>query len=554
MKTKILFFAAMGTMYFFSKVSCAQVPGYLWAKSAGSTANEAAGSIAVDGRGNTYVSGVFNGPTFIFGPDTISNAGYYDIFLAKYDANGNPIWAKSAGGTDIEVVACIKIDASQNIVIAGYFRSPTLTMDSITLTNTNTGSYDVFLAKLDSNGNALWAKQAAGTGYDMATDLAVDGAGNICIAGFFQSSTLTFGATTLTNSNAGIYEIFLAKYDANGAEQWAKSVAGSDKDEASCVAMDAQGNIFLAGHFESPVLTLDSITLTNAGWYDIFLAKLDTGGNFLWAKSAGSTGDDCARSLVTDKSGNAYLAGSFLSPSITFGADILINIYFGTADIFLAKYSPIGNVLWAKETGGNHDDEPESITLGPAGEIYMTGWFESTSIAFGATTLVNMGECDPFIAANDINGNVLWAKSTGGTAIDVAKCIDTDPWGSIYVVGYFFSTALSFDTTLLTNADPTYSTDDFFLTKLNGSILTDINNPGNLFDIAVFPNPASAYIELRIPTKSVIEILNIQSQLIRRINAPDPLTTIDISDLPEGIYFIKVKTDKEIVAKKFIKQ
>jgi len=309
----------------------------LWAKSADGTGDDGASSVAVDASGNIYVVGYF-GDTLTFGSTTLTNAGHYDIFLVKYDTSGNMLWAKSAGGTGDDNAYSVTVDASGNSYVAGSFLSPTLTFGSTTLTNASSDG-DIFLAKYDASGNVLWAKSAGGTDGDVASSVAVDASGNTYVAGWFYSPTLTFGSTTLTNTNVWEDDIFLAKYDANGNVLWAKSAGGTDDDVASSVAVDASGNTYVAGWFYSPTITFGSSTLTNTNVWedDIFLAKYDANGNVLWAKSAGGTDDDGASSVAVDASGNTYVAGWFLSPTITFGSTTLT--YAGSGDIFLAKLS-----------------------------------------------------------------------------------------------------------------------------------------------------------------------------------------------------------------------
>ena len=226
--------------------------------------------------------------------------------------------------------------------------------------------------------NWLWAKSAGGTGNDGANLVAVDASGNAFVVGIFSSTTITFGSTILTN--AGGYDIFLAKYDASGNVLWAKNAGGINDDEANSVAVDTLGNIYITGFFSSPTITFGSTTLTNVGdtnsspGQDIFLAKYDAAGNLLWAKSAGGISYDRAISVAVDASGNAYLTGGYNSPTISFGSDTLINVS-SSEDIFLAKYDVAGNVLWAKSAGGTNVDRAISVGVDALGNSSITGFF-----------------------------------------------------------------------------------------------------------------------------------------------------------------------------------
>ncbi|MFA5819915.1 MAG: SBBP repeat-containing protein [Bacteroidales bacterium] len=472
---KFLLFAAISSVCFLSKISYAQTPDWLWAKSAGGTNYDYAYSVAVDDSGNTYVAGYFYNSTITFDSTTLTNAGGGDIFLAKYDASGNVQWAKSAGGTNYDCAYSVAVDDSGNTYIVGGFSSPTLSFGSDTLTNA--GYSDIFLAKYDANGNVLWAKSAGGTNYDCAYSVAVDDSGNTYLAGYFQSPTIIFGSDTLTN--VGSWDIFLAKYDANGNVLWAKSAGGTNSDCAYSVAVDALGNIYVAGYFCSPTITFGSTTFTNAGpagYSDIFLAKYDTSGNVQWAKSAGGTNYDCAYSVAVDSSGNIFVTGGFESPTLSFGSTILTNAdnTGNTDDIFLAKYAPNGNVLWAKSAGGVDYDYATSVAVDASGNTYMAGSFCSPTLSFGSTTLTNAsaGFWDIFLTKYDANGNVLWAKSTGGADEDDAYSVAVDASGNTYMAGAFDGFFITFGSTTLTNVGGY----DIFIAKLPFAVTTSQTN------------------------------------------------------------------------------
>jgi hypothetical protein len=277
--------------------------------------------------------------------------------------------------------------------LAGEFDSDFITFGSTTLTG------DLFIAKYDAGGNVLWAKSGGDTyQMDNMNSVAVDASGNAYVAGEFYNPTINFGLFTLTNSDDTVYssDFFLIKYDANGNVQWAKSAVGAYEDIASSVAVNASGNIYLAGWFDSPTLSFGYITLTNHNskdTADIFLAKYDTGGNVLWAKSAGGKKGDGASSVAADVSGNAYIAGTFSSPAINFGSTTLTN-----TGLFLAKYDANGNALWAKSAVGG--DVATSVAVDATGESYITGYFTSSTTTFGSTTLTNagVGNYDIFLA------------------------------------------------------------------------------------------------------------------------------------------------------------
>jgi hypothetical protein len=323
----------------------------IWAISDGSTGDDRGIGVKADAYNNVYLTGSFASPTLNFGTTTLTNAGGYDVFIVKYaGATGNRLWAKSAGGVNDENGpnandngGTITTDPSGNVFAVGYFSSPAITLGSTTLTNT-TGSYDLFIVKYDSVGNALWAKSAGGTGLnnDGAFGICTDVLGNAFVTGAFDSPSIIFGSFTLTHPLSTSGDIFTVKYDIGGNVVWAKNYGGIGDDIGYGICTDAQGYIYTAGIIHSDTATFGTFTLINsaAPSGDVFVAKYDASGNVLWAINEGGTNDDFAYDVALDTtSGTIYIAGNFASSSITFGATTLANS--GFADIYVAKLNSI---------------------------------------------------------------------------------------------------------------------------------------------------------------------------------------------------------------------
>jgi hypothetical protein len=430
----------------------AQLNPWLWATKAGGMGGDLCQGIAVDASGNSYVTGGFEG-TAIFGSTTLESGGSQDIFVAKLDNRGNWLWAKKAGGTDSDYGYGIAVDASGNSYVTGYFYSATATFGSTTLTNN--GFANIFIAKLDSSGNWLWAKNAGYSGCGTSGNgIAVDASGNIYVTGDFSGSA-TFGSITLTSN--GDSDIFIAKLDSSGNWLWAKNAGGTDYDYGQGIAVDASGNSYVTGYFESTTATFGSTTLTSSGFSDIFVAKLDSSGNWLWIKNAGGTDYYEGCGIAVDTSGNSYVIGWF-EGSATFGSATLTSN--GDDDIFVTKLDSSGNWLWAKKAGGTDYYEGCGIAVDASGNSYITGFF-SDSATFGSTTLTSNGYCDIFIAKLDSSGNWLWAQNAGGTGSDWGHGIAVDAIGNSYVTGYFFSTAATFGNITIYGSGTVYNTDIF---------------------------------------------------------------------------------------------
>ncbi len=528
--------------------SFGQAPNWVWAKNAVGTGQDVGNSIAVDATGNTFIAGRFDSPTITFGTITLTNSAYPDIFIAKYDANGNVIWAKSAGGTGYDEVNSIITDATGDVYITGYFRSSTMTFGTTTLTNNSSIGYsDIFIAKYDANGNLVWAKSVGGTNNDYGSSIATDAIGNTYLTGAFQSPVITFGAMTLTNN--GAYNIFIVKYDTNGNVVWAKSAGGTYDNSGKSIVTDAAGNTTITGYFSSPTITFGATTLTNGvifGDPDIFIAKYDTNGNVLWAKSASGNNDFAeGYSISNDASGNTIITGFFSSTIITFGTTTLTNNagINGSSDTFIAKYDTNGNMLWAKSAGGNSGDKGYSIATDAAGNSYLTGDFMSPTITFGTTTLTNNGGYDIFVAKYDTDGNVIWAKSAGGTGSDNGHSIATDAAGNTYIAGTFQSPTLTFGSTTLTN-NGSY---DIFIAKLDGT--TGIAEIENGETVLLAPNPTTSHTTITFneaQKNTSIKVMNTLGECIQQLTTSNQQLTLDMSGYAKGVYFVKIESSPSL--------
>ncbi len=237
-----------------------------WASSAGGTLGDEGRGGTVDAAGNSFVTGGYQG-TATFGPFVLTSAGSADIFVAKYDAAGNVVWARSFGGTLQTQSLGIAVDVSGNSWITGLFNG-TATFGSFVLTSA--GSFDVFVAKYDAAGNVVWARSAGGTLLDRGLGIAVDAAGNSYVSGLFDG-TATFGPIVLTS--AGGIDIFVAKYDSAGNVVWAQSAGGTSASEWGVdVSANAAGDAYVTG-FYSGTASFGPFVLSSSGSNDLFVAK-----------------------------------------------------------------------------------------------------------------------------------------------------------------------------------------------------------------------------------------------------------------------------------------
>lgn len=540
----------------------AQTPAWTWAKSA--TGTEESRSIATDATGNSYAVGKFTGTSVTFGTYTLNNqdptGSTSDLFMVKYDADGNLAWAKSAWTdmTMIDGANSVTTDAAGNFYMTGFFASDTIIFGSIPVKNKFYTKDDVFIVKFNSSGNAVWAKGAGGNMYDYGRSIAVDGSGNVYVTGAFQWS-MTIGGITLESddhSNGSHNDIFLAKYGPDGNFLWAVNAEGSVADMPESVTTDAQGNVYITGYFNSRTLTFGThvITNTNAGSAsefipnDIFLAKYDANGNCIWAKSAGGDYADEGSAVKVSTDGSVYLTGYYKSPVLTIGTKALTNAETAGArdDLFLAKLDGSGNVLWAKSTGGTGDDCAYSISLDNNNNVYQAGYFTSNPITFGTITLTIDDPSNCFLARYDKDGVVSWVLTSLGESQIKAQSIAMDDDGNALITGSFLG-PVNFGTKELTD-------NGIFVAKALTGNTTDVNETGLNSTLRLYPNPASSAIEIETDIQTVIEIFNIQGLLLKKIDASGNKTIVDLAGFPAGIYIFKVisagKTETRKVVKK----
>ncbi|EEF59630.1 hypothetical protein [Pedosphaera parvula] len=428
----------------------AQAPAFAWAKQPQGPGIASASAAATDASGNIYVTGYVSTTNVTFGTITLTNSGASDVFLLKYDPAGNVVWARQAGGNGFTGLS-LCLDGSGNIFVAGYFTAGNTSFGSSTLTNTigthcfvmkyDSSGNPVWATQSSGNGNEFGKKVTS----DVMGNVYLTGefTGTNCTFGantFDTSQNSPFGS-----------DVFVAKYDQQGNLLWAKRAGGQSDDHAGGVGVDAAGNCYIAGTFSGLTMNIENISLNSAGYYDnIFLAKYNDQGNLLWAKGAGGTGFDWGNALAVDSTGISYITGVLGSSVATFNTITITNR--GLNDMFVAKYDNAGNILWATNSGGTGYDGAFDIALDSAENAYVLGEFRSPVSIFGNTTLRNSsGNEQMFVAKFDKDGSPIWAQqTTGGGSVAGPTGIAVDSQGNTYTVGFFETNAVFGNTSLAT--------------------------------------------------------------------------------------------------------
>ncbi len=540
-----------------------------WAKSVGGTAYDQGNAITVDGSGNVYTTGFFS-DVVDFDPSavvfTLTSAGSNpDCYVTKFDALGNFIWAINIGASGSEYGKAIKLDANGDILIAGCFQG-TVDFDpgAGVINATATGGTDMFILRLDAGGNFIWVKDI-GSSYTDPKSLTIDNSGNILTTGVF-SGTSDFdpgaGITSLTGQ--GNNDIFVLKLTSTGNFVWAKAIGESGYDNGESITVDVTGSCYVTGYFQN---TADfdpgagTYSLTATGGDEIFIFKLDASGNFAWAKRIGNTGSDLGRSITSDASNNIYLTG-FFTGTTDFDPDAgVFNLVPGAAlDAFILKLNSSGNLVWAKCTNsGGSACEGLSIQLDIQGNVYTTGIFQNVTDfdpSANTTTLTSNGSSDIYILKLDPLGNFLWVRGFGNQNFEAAYSIAVYNTNSVYTTGGYTGT-VDFDPNgTVFNQTSIGGSQDIFIHKLSELNVGLKTNSTAFSDITLFPNPFNdkLNVQLAVPLQgSQIELYNLLGTLVYSDKITSNLE-IDMSQHPKGVYFIRIGTNEKMITKKIIKE
>ena len=369
------------------------------------------------------------------------------IFLPLFNFSQIYNWSGSFGSYSAESGNAIDIDASGNTFVVGKYRN-TVDFDpgSGAFLMTSEGESDIFILKLDANGQFLWVKGIGGSSFDYANDIKVDANGDLFITGVFKN-TVDFdpGSSTHNLTSNGQYDAFVLKMDNNGNHIWSVSYGGGGYDYGNEIDVDSFGNIWVIGSFRNTVdfnpgsATSDK---TSVGGEDIYVLKLNFLGNFLSVQTMGGTDNDNPLSLAIDAFGFLFVTGTFEGTADFNPGNTTTNLSSsGSTDIFLVKLNFSGGLLFAKSFGGTGDDGATDIKIDANGNLLMTGYFSET-VDFdpsnnGTTNLSSLGFEDAFTLKLNNLGDLVWAKSFGNNNFIRGNVVNYDSDGNIYTGGYF---------------------------------------------------------------------------------------------------------------------
>ena len=425
-----------------------------WAAGFGANSTLQVMGTVADANGDVYVAGYFRGMLQAGGTSLVSSNGSDDAFLLKLSPSGAPAWVRQVGGQGTDYAAGVGVDAAGNAYLAGTF-GVAAQAGAIRIVDP-CSSQGVFMAKLDPNGNFLWATNAGG-GTPSANGVAVDSAGNQYVLGTFWSG-LTCGGTSLPG-DSGAASTFLTKLDASGQFLWAKRIFGLQSAVfAGSVVLDGLGGLYVTGTFDS-YACFDAIILHAGSSRAGFLARADVDGNFLWARALGSA----ARSAASDRAANVYVTGEY-SGTASFGSVFLsVNGSEGYGT-YLVKMTAGGDVVWARSAEHMIGYGLNPLQVDSRDSVYLAGAFYCER-TYGATTYQSGGGYGSTILTKlDGAGQILWRKHITGPANNSPAALARDDAGNVYLSGQYRSGVLFGDTRL-----DTKGTESAYVVQITGA-------------------------------------------------------------------------------------
>jgi hypothetical protein len=558
------------TMVIFAMGCTAYAQDREWVRQIGGPGYDFGYSVVADRNGNVYSAGEFAG-SVIFGNNFHLNAsGDRDAYVSMHDSNGNLQWVQRFGGSTLTNATSVKITNEENILVCGSFWSRT-DFDPGVGENyiAPAGETDIYVACLDARGNLKWVKTFGGTGYDHVYTMAVDNENNIVIAGDF-SRTADFdpGNATMFLSSVGEEDIYVAKLRSDGELIWVQQIGGTKKEIATSVSVDSKANVYVGGFFGGPVdfdPGMGVFHMFNEGFVDAFLIKLDHGGNLRWAKQFKGASYEFVNSVSTDKEGNTYVTGCYtgtvdFDPSI----DSLNLKSEGFMDIFVLKINTGGSLLWAKGIGSKYNDYGAAISVDGEGSAYITGFYAGFIDLGMNGTIASMTSVDAssdiFVLKLNASGNYQWHRSYGGMDEDTGFGIFVDAFNNTYVTGIFQDKA-DFNSRPGTFFLTSRGAADAFVMKLGErdiSMSTEEVAIEKTNSMKLFPNPSSDQITIELDEKTELaEVMIIDATgktvIHEKMNSTGTLV-IDISNLSNGVYLVKVVEGEMEMTSSFVKK
>jgi PKD repeat protein len=393
---------------------------------------------------NQMATGLINNNVYIVGSTASSSNIFYngfsnniygqsgEAFLAKFDEHGKRLWATYYGGVSIDVATDVDVDLADNIYMAGYTNST----DSIAYNgfqNSNAGGNDALLVKFNPAGLRIWATYYGGTGSDNSIGVCAS-LQNVYITGI---TTSTSGVAT-SGSYSSNQDTYVAQFDTGGNRVAGVYYGGTGYDGPFSMHMDNAGDVYVSGQtYSTSAIYYKGYLSTYQGKGDAFLAKFNPALALLWSTYYGGSEMEYGIDVTTDSLNNVFLAGQTSSTYGVATSSAFQTFLNGTQDGFLAKFNASGTRVWGTYFGGGDMDDCMGVAVNQANDIYITGKTHSkTGVEYNGINKTLKGNTDIYVAKFNSGGSRIWGTYFGDTLVDQSNAIACDRRGAIYITGY----------------------------------------------------------------------------------------------------------------------
>lgn len=514
-----------------------------WAKTYGGTKKDKGRDVAIDAAGNVYMSGFFT-DQITLGNITLNSTGPVskeDIFVAKMDPNGDPIWAHNFGN-GIENHSDFPLAFHGNLAgytaVTGDFKHQLIFDDGTQLPGI--AQVDMFLVVYDPDGNVVWAKVGGGNGNDRGSGVFVSEDNYIYCTGNFVGDCDFFGDSSLVFGTAPDNHVYVAKYDLAGNLIWLNVFTSETNFESWSITCDNEIFVYVGGNFRNSV-TLSNANLTATGEEDGWLAQFGIGGNFQWAKSIGSSNplsNEVVYGISCDSLQNFYITSVFSQDVIIDGNQLTTG---SDQNVVVAAFDMMGTYKWAKALSGTQGALFSAHCLGllSEGNVLLAGCFAGEIWVDGSISLIPNGPnpiyADAFyVGFYPKTGNVAFAVNVGGELSDAGHGLAGNYSGYGFACGHYKNSGTFGPFTLISNG----STDAYLLKFAQNFVAVGDEFQG--YSTVLYPNPALSTVSVTIPRNvTLLEIADISGCILLRRNiSNEPRIELDLSNLPAGMYLV----------------
>lgn len=524
-----------------------------WAATFGGIGEDVTRDMGIDDSGNVYSTGYFTDSSD-FDPSEsdhiLESTGWYDVFVQKLDSEGNLVWVISFGGESFDYGTSIDIDTDGNIYVTGVFVE-TVDFDPTDgiVELTSTGAEDIFVVKLNPEGQLLWAKNMGSDSYEESTGVSVDGNGNVYLTGYFnETGDYDPSENVYELTSNGGQDLFILKLNPDGDFLWAHGIGGPEQELSLAMDVDELGSAYLTGLFKGTVdfaTGEDELEITATEGSDAFMLKINALGGTEIASAIGGTLNDSGADIAVDQSGNAYISGFFFGSIV--GADETYT-NDGFEDAFVVKINPFGSTEWLRVIQGEGFQNAYGIGASPDGKVIVSGYFSDTADfdpSENGTLEMTKESSEPFDAFYmylNTNGDFISAGQFGGSNFLESHCSAADELGNLYFGGTFQNT-VDLDPNAQEEANATsQGFRDSYVIKVS-STPTSTNDFDQLKDIQAYPNPTTSFVNIFIDSNESVKAFQIRDKTGRKVlegQISHRTKQIDISNLSSGMYILQL--------------